>query len=914
MAMQIFREALSKYSSSDEITHVHYGDFNGSYNIPEAHLKNVYDFICKKAKAGVFFSLVEKPPANKIKPFMIDLDLKYENENQSYTMDEVQNFCIAFAEAVLKVCDFKVEEVRMIIQTRDGYVDPKSGKFKNGIHIVIPDLVCSTRMQKIIRKIMIESNDWNFDNNLNSKDETYDYAVIETAGFFVYGCGKANLPVYEITDCFQFYIDSSRESEGLDTCCMDLTVDNIHKLRQRGYEEANITVSFKPDAKLPELEEDKPKPQPKLKLIKLNASAKLEAKPTQLSEAESSEYIYLLNNINKSRFDEHSSWLKIAFLLKSSGVSFDWFDHFSKTSEKYPGRDELLVFWNNLKLKENANPITIATLYAWLKEDNIEEYEKIQKLEENLIKYTEDSDFADFYYEIIKHNNKMQKYIFNTKSSCWFYIMEDNIWYATEKAKDPPPTLKHDIKMLIRSIFKRKSSFYEEEIKKLSASITNLTLDLMKDSKNKIALTEMREKKNELDQTLKKINDIVSDAGSAPRAHRITQYLIMHFTNNNINLASFNLPHIFAFNNVLFDMTVIDNKIVGFRPIEPKDMVLHTTGYDYIFEDLATEKNDLINYIYSLFDKKDVADFQLRNLAHALNGSMEGAQYFNINTGSSSNGKSMLYSFLLTCFGQYGTSLRPTFLTEKVKDPSNANLDLYGLMGIRLAVASEISENDKLEIKVIKSITGHDEQTARKQYGDAVKFMPQCHLALLCNALPHFYDSSNAMSRRNIVVNFPYTFGKEDDGQYRKLADYTLESKFKQHKYKVAMMQIFIDVYEKNYVEDIKIRDIPESVLQYTQEYNSSNDEVVIWFNQNYEVNGDMKSYVGSSQLFSEFKTSTLSALSQIQFTNSMKNKTQATFKRTSTGRNFYGIVKKEITNQSTEIDFNKNYLSNKSE
>ena len=134
------------------------------------------------------------------------------------------------------------------------------------------------------------------------------------------------------------------------------------------------------------------------------------------------------------------------------------------------------------------------------------------------------------------------------------------------------------------------------------------------------------------------------------------------------------------------------------------------------------------------------------------------------------------------------------------------------------------------------------------------------------------------MDRRNIVVNFPFTFGKEEDGQFRKLADYTLEEKLKQYKYKVAMMKIFMDVYQQNYIEDIKIRDIPESVLQYTQEYNSSNDEVVVWFNQNYDVNGDMKSYVGSSQLFSEFKTSTSSAISQIQFNNSNQRLQQGKF------------------------------------
>ena len=183
----------------------------------------------------------------------------------------------------------------------------------------------------------------------------------------------------------------------------------------------------------------------------------------------------------------------------------------------------------------------------------------------------------------------------------------------------------------------------------------------------------------------------------------------------------------------------------------PEDMVMHTTGYDYTIEPLIDEQQYIMKFIESLFDSKEITDYLLHNIALSLNGKITNRKFFNIFTGNSNNGKSLLFTFLLRVFGKYGYSLSSDLFTCLSKDTNSANVLLYGLIGVRLAIISELEDNAVIYTKLIKSITGADPQNARPLYGKLISFIPQCFIGLLCNALPKFYDSSDAMNNRNIM-------------------------------------------------------------------------------------------------------------------------------------------------------------------
>ena len=178
-----FQSCLSVYKSVLEATHTHYGAFSGCYKIPAEDIPKVHKYIEEQAKKKVYFSLVEKAPCNGIKPFMIDLDLKYDApEGAADTLDDVKQFCIIFMETIINNCDFSGEKIEMYIQSREGYMD--KNKYKNGFHIVVPSVICDTTTQKYIRQMIVNSDEWTFEKNLNAKNDIFDFAVIDFSNLF----------------------------------------------------------------------------------------------------------------------------------------------------------------------------------------------------------------------------------------------------------------------------------------------------------------------------------------------------------------------------------------------------------------------------------------------------------------------------------------------------------------------------------------------------------------------------------------------------------------------------------------------------------------------------------------------------------------------------------------------------------
>ena len=55
------------------------------------------------------FSVIEKVPANGIKPFLIDIDLKYKEKiaiDDDMTIQDLCSFCERLAQIIIKITDF----------------------------------------------------------------------------------------------------------------------------------------------------------------------------------------------------------------------------------------------------------------------------------------------------------------------------------------------------------------------------------------------------------------------------------------------------------------------------------------------------------------------------------------------------------------------------------------------------------------------------------------------------------------------------------------------------------------------------------------------------------------------------------------------------------------------------------------
>ena len=165
----------------------------------------------------------------------------------------------------------------------------------------------------------------------------------------------------------------------------------------------------------------------------------------------------------------------------------------------------------------------------------------------------------------------------------------------------------------------------------------------------------------------------------------------------------------------------------------------------------------------------------------------------------------------------------------------------------------EPEENDKINVGLMKEITGGDKIEARGLYQEPVVFKPQFKLLLTCNELPTIPSNDGGTWRRLRVLPFLSEFvdDPEKDNQFKK--DPHLIEKLKQAEYGEAFMSILIHYYVK-YVKDGLHE--PDEVLKYTNEYRKCSDIYSEFIEENIESieNLDRSKLSSQAQVYGVFK------------------------------------------------------------
>ena len=623
-----------------------------------------------------------------------------------------------------------------------------------------------------------------------------------------------------------------------------------------------------------------------------------------------------MQNIDQERFNNCHDWFKILTILKTANIDFEVFNEFSSRSDKYKGHEDCLKYWNNLNIKDITKPLTISSLYEYLKIDNYELYEELQAKVREVCANQVQIEIAELYYIFIENNKKLNRYIYSEQEQTWYYCNESNIWSCSQSV-DYPLSLKDDIYKVLKPVFERKASQIIEQIaEKEQEKIPFLTSDNADQAKyNKTEISNINKEIADLNNYKKRAMEISKMTGHDTKGRNIMAFLKSKFSKKICLYTSFNLKHIFACNNVLIDFTPTEEGIVGIRPIQPEDMVMNTTGYDWCFEDLVEEKRELDKFFSSIFINNNVKNFHLLCMARALYGDIEGAQYFYINTGTAANGKGINSKIFATMFGAYGTSISLEAICNKKSNPEAPNPVLLSIAGKRYVSVHETDQDSEINAPMIKGITGNDVQIGRAMYGkEIIKFMPQCHLELNCNHLPKFKDTSNAMARRNIVMHYPFTFADvEEETEYIKKCDSNLLSKLTNGQMPAAMLQILYEIFLNNFIESKKITNIPIEVKNTTNDYNIDNDPITKWITTYYTIDETAKP-IKPSELYEQYKIDTHSTESQTRFGINMKAKYPSLIQEANKKRVYINLKRKTTEEEQIQEIITDVMLSNKSE
>jgi putative DNA primase/helicase len=156
----------------------------------------------------------------------------------------------------------------------------------------------------------------------------------------------------------------------------------------------------------------------------------------------------------------------------------------------------------------------------------------------------------------------------------------------------------------------------------------------------------------------------------------------------------------------------------------------------------------------------DVRAYVQRMTGAAATG--EGGEHLHVHWGGGANGKTKFGETIRTALGDYAaTAAAEMFLADRRQGA--AQPELVRLRGVRLLTASEFDEGSRLNVALVKALTGGDTIAARYLYAnEVVEFVPIFSPWLRTNHRPAISEQSEAIWRRVRLVPFTVTIPESE--------------------------------------------------------------------------------------------------------------------------------------------------------
>jgi len=295
--------------------------------------------------------------------------------------------------------------------------------------------------------------------------------------------------------------------------------------------------------------------------------------------------------------------------------------------------------------------------------------------------------------------------------------------------------------------------------------------------------------------------------------------------------------HLVPFSNGVYDL--LENK---FRSTKKEDYINLTMNYDY---DAGANNPEVYTFLEQVLPNKGVRDYVLKKMSDCLNGDIPNTNFMMFIGDTGANGKSQLLNLMKLTMGDFGEKVEVTLLTRRRNNANEANTEKIKLMYKRFAFLSEPEDGEKINIGLLKELTGSEEIVARGLYQEAVSFVMEAKLFLACNELPEIKGEDTALWRRIRVIDFPSRFVDEPKESNEYKIDRTLPSRMREDgTWRQTFMKILLEYSYKDVKEPIEVK-------MKTNEYQSENDLNSVFVMQNLIKGGE---FVKWTELYDRYK------------------------------------------------------------
>jgi len=806
--MDKLREFLSKYEThSRPFTHISSRNPAAKFNIPEEETKKFFK-LYNNAVAKKEDLYLTECNLSEVSPIKIDIDIKFDYSSDKphyYTMTHIMRFIKYYFRKMRQFLKID-KDVIIVITEKDKYTTAKNGTYKDGFHIMFPEIVTEFALQHYIRHMMIEQDIvtkvFGDLNPINSQEDIFDKSVIHTNNWALYGSkGKPeNGQVYKVTSILQ--LSNKKELEAAECTVEDLKIKNLSKylsIRIReistqyfnGAIETVINNWWNQQHPPRQPRQNKQEPVQDLATVKK-----------------------LIKILDPSRADDYHTWIQVGWCLFNTDSSlYDEFEEFSKQCPSKFDPEACEKVWDTA-----SEGLTVASLFYWAKHDNPEEYQKLMR--ESV--HTKIEEFKKGHVDLARIAYMMYKHEFvyvhslNRNKNGW-YQFKDHRWYFQPDGFVLRRHLTDDLRILYEDLNDKYKKMYYE--------------------------TQQENEKKVFDANIKDTIFIASKLSNNDFVKKVMEECTYIFRDTLFLEKLDRNPYLIGFKNGVYDL---ENSI--FRDGVPNDYISKSTNINYIPIDKTDQqtKKEITRFLKEILPNQAVRDYMILVMASSLD-YVNREEKFYITIGAGRNGKSLLMHLHQESLGDYTCALPVSLITQKRTESGKATPELVKMDLKRFCLIKEPdTSNISLNVGIIKELTGNDLVSCRNLHENDNEFRVSSKLLLMTNYLPDVYSDDAAIWDRIRVIEFPIHFceASEIKNPNDKLIDKNLKNKLKY--WKETYVSLLIEFYKKYAANGINE---PEEVMQATKLYRERNNILLEFVSDKLEE-GTTRSKITVSQLY----------------------------------------------------------------
>lgn len=867
-----------KCEKGNPYTHTSITDPPLSLHIPTDKLDEFYDEYAKAIVKGRKMYMTEKPEDPS--PLRVDLDFRFklqtteDNElKREYDDKLIERVILFYTQILLEYLNIENDKLLVYVMEKPKPSEYR-GKIKDGIHMIWPHVVISHNLMHLIRNRIIECANEIFGNIpfTNSYDDIVDKAIIDKNNWQLYKSKKPESCAYDITKVYSYDISKNKiKLEKCPSAIEELSLIKLLSMRNKKNKVCDIKIDKVDEIDqyvkhiLPSMDEKK-----KQKLHSQIFGKSKNVTKNFLADDEFALSQRLVEEcLNPKRADNYEDWINLGWALRNIDYRLlDSWTKFSCVSSKYI-EGECHIFWEKMR----QDTMGLGTLKWWAKQDNIDIYNKI--IDESIVDLIDkciNSNGA--HYDVAKVIHCMYKDQFRASSKDIWYMYSKNE-HRWVKSKDGMK-LRRILSEEVCNKFTHRSMYW-------SGKAMNEPDQVLKDiynAKNKL-LNELCVKlKNSgyKDSVMKECKSLFTD-------EKFDEILDSH-------------THLLGFENGVYDLHMHE-----FREGLPDDYISYSTGRHYIpYDEESVESKEINLYLTQVFTNECIRKYILDVFSCIIDGSIRQEKFY-IFTGAGSNSKSILLNLMQKALGDYYCILPIALLTQKRTSSNSAQSELERTKGRRLAVMQEPGESEKLNIGLMKELSGGDRILTRGLFKEPIEFRPQFKMIMTCNDLPEVPSDDGGTWRRIKVVEYTSKFVEHPSKSNPKEFPIDPDIMEKLDKWSDTFISMLIHHHKiidpKNIIE-------PSEVNKATQQYKKNNDVIGQYIEDKLEPDDTGRKRMMLNKIYNDFRTYATVILKgkKIPDRNQMKayfEKMYGPYSNTDGWRGFK--YKAEISNADSDVE-----------